>query len=33
MTVSDNSADELAAQLVISQHAIQEAIRRGLLSS
>jgi hypothetical protein len=32
MTVSDNSADELAAQLVISPHAIQEAIRRGLLS-
>ena len=31
MTVSDNSADELAAQL-ISPHAIQEAIRHGLLS-
>src|SRR5436190_9469118 len=32
MTVRDNSADELAAQLAISPQAIEEAIRRGLLS-
>jgi hypothetical protein len=31
MTLSDNSADELAAELVISRQAIAEAIRRGLL--
>ena len=31
MTAGDNFADELAAQLVISPQAIEEAIRRGLL--
>jgi hypothetical protein len=31
MTLGDNSADELAAGLVISRQAIEEAIRRGLL--
>jgi hypothetical protein len=32
MTLDENSADELAAQLVIRSEAIEEAIRRGLLS-
>jgi hypothetical protein len=32
MMVGDNLADELAAQLTISPQAIEEAIRRGLLS-
>ena len=32
MRVGDNLADELAAQLMISPQAIEEAIRRGLLS-
>ena len=31
MTAGDNSANELATQLVISPQAIEEAIRRGLL--
>jgi hypothetical protein len=31
MTTGDNSADELAAQLMISPQAVEEAIRRGLL--
>jgi hypothetical protein len=31
MTAGDNFADELAAQLMISPQAIEEAIRRGLL--
>jgi hypothetical protein len=32
MTLSDNSADELAVRLLISPEAVEEAIRRGLLS-
>jgi hypothetical protein len=32
MTLSDNSACELAARLAISPQAIEEAVRRGLLS-
>ena len=32
MTAGDNLADELATRLVISPQAIEEAIRRGLLS-
>jgi hypothetical protein len=32
MTLDENSADELAAQLMISPHAISEALRRGLVS-
>ena len=32
MTACDNFADELAAQLATSPQAIEEAIRRGLLS-
>ena len=32
MTLDENSADELAAQLMISAHAIGEGVRRGLVS-
>ena len=32
MTAGDNFVEELAAQLMISPQAIEEAIRRGLLS-
>ncbi len=31
MTFDENSADELAAQLLISPHAVREAVRRGLV--
>jgi hypothetical protein len=31
MTLDENSADELAAQLMISPHAVSEAVRRGLV--
>jgi hypothetical protein len=32
MTLNGNSADELAAQLMLNPQAISEAVRRGLLS-
>jgi hypothetical protein len=32
MTLNGNSADDLAAQLMISRQAIKEAERRGLIS-
>ena len=32
MKLNGNSADQLAAQLMISRHAIEEATRRNLLS-
>src|SRR5437763_7421793 len=32
MKLDENSADELAAQLMISPHAVSEAVRRGLVS-
>jgi hypothetical protein len=32
MTLNENSADELAAQLRISPQAVSEAVRRGLVS-
>jgi hypothetical protein len=32
MTLNGNSADQLAAQLMISPHAVNEAVRRGLVS-
>jgi hypothetical protein len=31
MMLNENSADELAAQLMISPHAVTEAVRRGLV--